>query len=244
MTVWFGISLVAKRNDVADIAWGLGFVVTSFATLVKTGNHSFTAILVAILVMIWGLRLSWHIGSRNIKKSEDYRYKVWRDSWGKWFVPRSYLQIFILQGFLMLLILFPVLIIYTYSLSGVPALAVLGALIWVLGFSFESVGDKQLKEFVNNPKNRGQIMDKGLWRYSRHPNYFGEVTQWWGIAIIALSCSYGWMGLIGPIVITFLIVKVSGIPLLENRYSDNPQYQEYKLKTSMLIPMLVKKEVN
>lgn len=241
MSVWFFVALASKRNDVADIAWGLGFVVASIATLIKTSNHSFAAILVTVLVLIWGLRLSWHIGLRNIRKSEDYRYKAWRESWGKWFVIRSYLQIFMLQGFLMLLIVSPVLIIYTYSTNGTYPLVIFGSLLWIFGFLFESIGDKQLRKFIGNPKNKGHVMNKGLWQYTRHPNYFGEVTQWWAIGVIALTYSYGWLGLIGPAVITFLIVKVSGVPLLENKYKDNPEYQAYKLRTSMLVPLPNKK---
>jgi len=237
MSAWFLVALISKRNDVADIAWGLGFVVTTIATLIKTGNYSFTAILVTILIMLWGIRLSWHIGMRNIKKSEDYRYKAWRESWGKWFTLRTYLQIFMLQGLMMLMIIFPALIIYAYSTDGIIPLTIIGSLIWVFGFLFESIGDKQLKNFISNPKNKERVMDKGLWRYTRHPNYFGEITQWWSIGLITLTCNYGWLGLIGPIVITFLIVKVSGIPLLEAKYANNHEYQAYKLRTSMLIPL-------
>jgi len=235
------IALLVKRNDVADIAWGLGFGIVTIANLVKTQNYTFTALLVTSLILIWGLRLGWHITMRNIKKSEDYRYKAWRDSWGKWFIVRSYLQVFILQGFFMLLIVLPVLLVMGYSRNGIFSLTVLGATLWVIGFFTEAVGDKQLKEFTTNLKNKGRIMDKGFWKYSRHPNYFGEVTQWWAIGIIALTSSYGWVGLVGPMTITFLIVKVSGIPLLENKYKNNPEYQAYKLRTSMLIPLPLKK---
>jgi steroid 5-alpha reductase family enzyme len=240
VTLWFLLSLAIKRNDVADIAWGLGFVVASFAGLYKTQNFTLTALITASLVLVWGVRLSWHIGSRNIRKSEDYRYKAWRDDWGKWFVIRSYLQVFILQGFLMLVIVLPVLIIHTYSKDGLMPLTIIGVAIWLFGFVFESIGDKQLKNFLSNPDNKGKMMTSGLWQYTRHPNYFGEVTQWWAIGVIALSWQYGWLGLIGPAVITFLIVKVSGVPLLEKKYADNPEYQAYKKRTSMLIPLPAK----
>lgn len=239
MSTWFLVALVIKRNDVADIAWGLGYVVVCIATLIKTGNYSLTASIVTILVLIWGLRLSFHIGARNIKKSEDYRYKAWRDSWGKWFTLRSYLQVFLLQGFLMLLIVSPVLIIYTYSDDSLYPLAFIGFVLWLVGFLFESIGDKQLKNFISIPKNKGRVMDKGLWKFTRHPNYFGEITQWWAIGLIATN--YSWLGLIGPIVITFLIVKVSGVPMLEAKYNKNPEYQAYKRKTSMLFPLPSKK---
>ncbi len=241
MSVWFLIALRLRRNDVADVAWGLGFVVASLATLIKIGDYSFTAVLVTILVLIWGVRLSWHIGVRNSKKSEDYRYKSKRDSWGKWFVVRTYLQIFLVQGFLMLIIVSPILLIYTYSMSGISPLAVIGSLIWLFGFVFESVGDRQLREFIANPINKGHVMTQGLWKYTRHPNYFGEVTQWWAIGLIALSVSYGWLGTIGPAAITYLIVKVSGIPLLEARFAAKPEYEAYKRRTSMLIPAPTKK---
>jgi steroid 5-alpha reductase family enzyme len=241
MSIWFFIALATKRNDAVDIAWGLGFVVVSIANLIRDHNHSFTAVLVAILVLIWGLRLSWHIGRRNIKKPEDFRYKTWRTSWGKWLIPRSYFQIFILQGFLMLLVVTPVLVISTYALKGINALVIIGAILWIFGFLFESTGDRQLRKFIANPDNKGHIMEKGLWRYTRHPNYFGEITQWWSIGIIALSCRHGWIGLVGPLVISFLIIKISGVPLLEKAYKDNPDYQEYKRHTSMLIPLPVKK---
>ena len=137
----------------------------------------------------------------------------------------------------LLQIISPVLIINTYPVAEVPPVAIAGTLVWILGFLFESIGDKQLKDFLAKAENKGRIMDNGLWRYTRHPNYFGEVTQWWGIGIIALTSDYGMIGLIGPAVITFLIVKVSGVPLLENKYADNPAYQAYKKRTSMLVPL-------
>lgn len=237
MTAWFFVAVIAKRNDLADVAWGLGFVVTSSVAMIYSGNKSASSWVVMILVLVWGLRLSWHILRRNIKKPEDYRYQAWRKSWGKWFYPRSYLQVFILQGILMLLILTPVLVIFSGSTRGISGLLILGTFVWLFGFSFEAVGDSQLKKFISNPLNKGKLMTTGLWKYSRHPNYFGEVTQWWGIGVIALAATNGWIGLLGPVTITFLIVKVSGVPLLENKYKDRADYQAYKQKTSMLIPL-------
>ena len=137
----------------------------------------------------------------------------------------------------MLVIVSPILLIHTYAAGGIYPLAVIGTLIWVFGFLFESIGDKQLRIFISDPKNKGHVMSTGLWKFTRHPNYFGEVTQWWAIGIIGLTVRYGWLGLIGPAVITFLIVKVSGVPLLEARYADNPEYQAYKLRTSKLFPL-------
>jgi steroid 5-alpha reductase family enzyme len=237
MSAWFLVSLVVRRNDVADVAWGLGFVVVAVLVITKSDNFSLTSIITTYLILIWGIRLSWHIGSRNLKKAEDFRYKVWRDSWGKWFYLRSYFQVFILQGFLMLIISTPIIVIDTYSVKGIFPFVMIGGALWIFGFIFETISDAQLKNFISLASNKGQIMDRGLWRYSRHPNYFGEITQWWAIGIIALSFSYGWLGLLGPITITFLITKVSGIPMLENKYANNLLYQKYKLKTSLLIPL-------
>ncbi len=242
MTTWFLVALVIKRNDIADIAWGIGFIVASLASFAVNDNKSAVSLVVILLVTIWGLRLSYHIGRRNIKKPEDYRYKAWRDSWGKWFYLRSYLQVFILQGVLLLVISSPIMVVNTYDYGMVNLLFYIGVVTWFFGFIFESQADKQLGQFISNPKNKGKIMNRGLWKYSRHPNYFGEVTQWWGIGIIALgSSSYGWIGLIGPAMITFLILKVSGVPMLEKKYDDNKDYQEYKKRTSMFIPLSPKK---
>ena len=117
---------------------------------------------------------------------------------------------------------------------------IVGVLVWLVGFYFEAVGDAQLARFIKDPANKGKLMQSGLWAYTRHPNYFGEVTQWWGIWIIALSVSGGWLGIIGPITITFLILKVSGIPMLEKKMAENPEFTEYKKQTSMVIPWFKK----
>lgn len=241
MTTWFFISLWKKRNDLADIAWGLGFILITLSSLFYQNNFSLRAILVALLVLAWGLRLSIHIFLRNKNKKEDFRYKKWRAEWGKLFYIRSYLQIFLLQGLLMLTIALPVIIVMAYSHSPLAWLDLIGLLVWLTGFYFEASADYQLKRFLAHPANQGRIMTQGVWRYSRHPNYFGEIAQWWGIFIIALSVPYGLYGIIGPLAITLLILKVSGVPMLEKRYQDNPAYQEYKKKTSIFFPLPPKK---
>ncbi len=237
MTMWFVLSVIYKRADVADIAWGLGFVVAAFTALYVNENYALGTLITCLLVLAWGVRLSLHIGLRNGKKSEDYRYQTMRASWGKTFLIRSYLQIFLAQGFLLLVIVTPVLLVTRYAPSGLYPLLILGGIVWLIGFIFESIGDKQLRIFMRNPENKGKIMIDGLWKYSRHPNYFGEITQWWGISIIALGVPYGWVGLVGPAVLTYLLVKVSGVPLLENKYANRTDYQAYKQRTSMLFPL-------
>lgn len=235
MTFWFIVSVIKKRNDVADIAWGMGFVLLSWFSFYISG-YSFKALWVNGLVTVWGLRLALHIYMRNKGKREDFRYLAWRKEWGAWFFIRSYLQVYILQGLFLFLIIQPVLFI-NRSMGTIGVFDVFGLLVWLIGYFFESVGDKQLQEFVSNPANKGKIMDQGLWRYTRHPNYFGEVTQWWGLFLIALSIPGALFTIIGPITITFLILFVSGVPLLEKKYAGRPDFEAYKKRTSVFFPL-------
>jgi len=238
MTFWFIVSVIKKRNDVADFAWGLGFVLMAWLSFFISG-FSFKAILANSLVTVWGLRLAWHIYNRNKNKSEDLRYLEWRKTW-KNFYLRSFLQIFLLQGMFLYLISLPVIFINHSLANTFGPFDFIGLIIWGIGFYFESVGDYQLKQFVINPANKGKLMDQGLWQYSRHPNYFGEVTQWWGIFIITLSIPTGFITVIGPITITFLILFVSGVPLLEKKYAGRKDFEEYKKRTSIFIPLPLK----
>ncbi len=237
MTALFLLALIRKRNDIADVGWGLGFILVAVVSLLVNGTVTPRKTLILALVILWGLRLSIHIGLRNRGKKEDYRYKQWRDDWGDNWVIRSYLQVFLLQGFFMLLITFPITLANTYDVRPLGLLDWIGVLVWAVGFFFETVGDYQLTQFVGNPANRGKIMKYGLWHYTRHPNYFGEVTQWWGVFVIVLSVPNAWMGVIGPLTISFLILKASGIPLLEKRFEGNPEWEEYKRRTSAFIPL-------
>lgn len=239
MLGWFIIGQLLKRNDVADIAWGLGFVV--LAWVLYFNRPSVQLSLATLLVTIWGIRLSVHIFMRNRKKSEDYRYKQWREEWGKWFLLRSLMQVFLLQGLLLTVISAPVVVLGKNGLDSISPINFVGVLIWAFGFVFESVGDYQLSQFIAGGRKKGEILQTGLWRYTRHPNYFGEVTQWWGIWLIAYGSPWFWYAVIGPLTITLLILKVSGIPMLERRYAGDKAYEVYKKRTSMFIPMPQKK---
>lgn len=236
MSLWFVVSLIRKRNDVADVAWGLGFVLMAWTSFLISGDISVRALIVDALVSIWGLRLAWHIHARNRGKGEDYRYAAWRVEWGRWFYLRSYLQVYLLQGALLFLIVTPVVVINMHQGGSLGLLDVLGIIVWCVGFYFESVGDAELARFIKDPANKGKLMQSGLWAYTRHPNYFGEVTQWWGIWILALSVPSGLLSVIGPLTITFLILKVSGIPLLEKKMELHPGFTAYKRRVSMFIP--------
>jgi len=241
MTLWFLISLLRKRNDVADVAWGLGFVLLAWTSFFLSGSSGTRGILVGSLVSVWGLRLAWHIHARNRGKAEDYRYLAWRREWGRWFYLRSYAQVYLLQGVLLFLIALPVLIINRGEGKTFGFLNGIGVCVWLFGFLFESVGDAELARFVNDPLNRGKIMQSGLWRYTRHPNYFGEVAQWWGIWLAALGVPGSWFAIIGPLTISILILKVSGIPMLEKKMAENPDFAEYKRRTSVFLPWFPKR---
>ncbi|MBX7170317.1 MAG: DUF1295 domain-containing protein [Pyrinomonadaceae bacterium] len=232
--IGFIVSLIKKRNDVADIFWGIGFILVAWTSFFLAESFNNRALLVNVLVTIWGLRLAFHIGLRNRGKGEDFRYKAWRESWGKTFYWRSYLQVFILQGFFLFLISLPLVFVNPGN-AEFSLFDVLGLLIWLIGFFFEAVGDYQLLQFTKNAENKGKIIQTGLWKYTRHPNYFGEVVLWWGIFFFALP--FGFWTIISPLTITFLILYVSGIPMLEKKYENNPEFAEYKKRTSAFFPM-------
>lgn len=239
MNLFFVLSLTLKRNDIADSAWGIGFMVISIFNLVLSKDMMQTKYILTFLVFLWGLRLAGYITLRNWGKNEDFRYKEWREKWGKKALLRSYLQVFLLQGFFMFLVSLPV-TLYNRFGGIVSDLGVFGILVWVIGFYFETVGDLQMFFFKKDPKNKGKIMDQGLWQYTRHPNYFGEVTMWWGIWLLTVGSTYWYVGIIGPITISFLLLKVSGIPLLEKKYEGNKEFEKYKAKTSAFFPWFTK----
>ncbi len=238
---FFIIAQVIKNNSIVDMGWGAGFVLVAFYTLLAQGAFVERNILLVALVTIWGGRLAYYIVKRNWGKPEDFRYAKWRQEWGRLLIPRAFLQVFMLQGFLMLVVGYPIILVNAHPLPGLNWLDFIGLLVWVIGFIFESVGDKQMAEFKKDPANKGRIIDIGLWKYTRHPNYFGEATMWWGIFLIALSVPQGYTAIISPLTITLLLLFVSGVPLLERKYKDNPEFQEYAKRTSKFIPWFPKK---
>jgi steroid 5-alpha reductase family enzyme len=236
-SLWFLVALILRRNDVADVAWGVDFVILALATQFSVAGISIRGIIVLAFVAIWGSRLSLHIGLRNQGKGEDSRYRQWREAWGRHATVRAYFQVFLLQGLLSVVVLIPVTHILAHPSSDLSWLDALGAAVWLIGFVFEAVGDFQLVRFKKDPANRGRLINSGLWKYTRHPNYFGEVTLWWGVWLIACSGSGGWRTVFGPATITLLILYVSGIPLLEKKYAGSPEFQEYRRRTSAFFPL-------
>ncbi len=239
MTGAYSIALAKKNNGLADIAWGIGFILVAWFSFFKFSDREFLSGLTTGLVTLWGLRLSIHIFLRNHGKIEDSRYQSMRQKWGSWQKLRSLTDVFLFQGILLFLISTPVIWV-NWKGGEMWWLAYLGLMIWIMGFFFESIGDYQLSQFIKT-KESGQIMTKGLWQYTRHPNYFGEVSMWWGIFLIATSSNFGWMTFLSPLLITFLILEVSGIPMLEKKYKGNGAFEAYKKRTNAFFPWLPKK---
>ena len=242
--IFFLVAQVIRNNSIVDMGWGAGFVLVALITLFAQGAYVERNLLLVLLVTIWGGRLTYYIVRRNWGKPEDFRYAKWRREWGKWLVPRAFLQVFVLQGLLMLIIGYPIILVNANPEPGLNLLDYLGLLVWLIGFFFESVGDKQMAEFKKDPANKGKIIKSGLWKYTRHPNYFGEATMWWGVFLLSLSVPLGWSGIISPLTITLLLLYVSGVPMLEKKYKDKPEFQEYAKVTNKFFPWFPKKNLN
>jgi len=239
--VFFIVAQVIRNNSIVDMGWGFGFVVVALATLLYTGAFAERNLLLTLLILIWGGRLTYHILRRNWGKPEDFRYAKWRQEWGRWLVPRAFLQVFMLQGLLLLIIGYPIILVNASSQPGLTPLDYLGLLVWLIGFYFEAVGDRQLADFKEDPANKGHVIKSGLWKYTRHPNYFGEATMWWGIFLVALSVPSGWTAVISPLTITLMLLYVSGVPMLERKYKDNEEFQAYAKVTNKFFPWFPKK---
>jgi steroid 5-alpha reductase family enzyme len=242
-TIIWVLSVFLKNASIVDIFWGIGFVLVSTFYFITTPDFSTRKIISMILVAIWGLRLSVYIMLRNIGKPEDYRYQEFRKRYGEkrywWF---SYFQVFLLQGVLNWLISAPLLAInYCSSNNPFGILDVLGILIWLTGFTFEAGGDWQLTRFKANPANKGQLLQSGFWKYTRHPNYFGDAAVWWGFAILSIA-SGSYLPVLGSVIMTLLIIKVSGVALLEQTLKNTkPGFEEYAQKTNAFFPWFPKK---
>lgn len=241
MTIAYIVALLKRNNTVADVAWGVGFIFIAWIAAYDS-HFGDRPILIACLVTLWGIRLVSHIAPRLRGNREDFRYAELRKQWGKHAAWKSYTHVFLLQGILMLMIAFPMIYVSLVGRSlpiGLPDL--LGAALWTIGFAMESAADAQLAAFRRNAKNKGKVLDSGLWHYSRHPNYFGESVQWWGIFVIALSSPGGWVTALSPLLITFLLTRVSGIPMVEKKAMTSAAYRAYAERTSAFVPWFPRK---
>lgn len=248
LTIWllvtlvFFIALWKRDNSVIDIFYGLFFVVTAWTLPYWFVEYNMVQMILIFLVTTWGFRLSARIFFKNHGKPEDKRYANWREAWMKkgktYFITRSYLQVFILQGIIVWLVLLPVTLVSALGEAYDPAILTIGIFIWITGFIFEVIADYQLDTFLEDKKNHGKIMTTGLFKYSRRPNYFGEALMWWGIAFIAASTLpplYAVLAFISPITITYIVYAITG-PITEALWEGNKEYQKYKKKTNYFVP--------
>ncbi|MEK7834393.1 MAG: DUF1295 domain-containing protein [Acidobacteriota bacterium] len=237
------LSLKLKDASIVDIFWGLGFAMIAVTSYLVTDGFAVRKQLMTTLVVIWGVRLAGHIGSRNVGKSEDFRYQAMRKRHGERFPIISLFSVFLLQGVLMWVISLP---LQAAQIPAQPdrltALDFVGAVIFLIGFFFEAIGDMQLRQFKSDPANKGKLMDRGLWAFTRHPNYFGDALLWWGFYLIA--CAAGaWWTIFSPALMTFLLLKVSGVAMLERSLTKTkPEYEIYARRTNAFLPWFPKRE--
>jgi len=242
IALWL-VSLLLRDSSIVDIFWGTGFVITGWFYFFLTPDGFLTRKwLIVIMTTIWGLRLTIHILQRNWGHGEDYRYQNWRQQAGSSWWWRSFFKVFLLQGALMWIISAPLL---AAQISQIPArliwLDFLGAILWSIGFTFEAVGDWQLARFRAKPDNKGKLLNTGLWRFTRHPNYFGDATQWWGFYLFAAAAGNYW-AIFSPILMSYLLRQVSGVIMLEKSLKESkPGYKEYVETTNAFIPWFPRK---
>jgi steroid 5-alpha reductase family enzyme len=240
MVVLWLVSLALRNSSIVDVFWGTGFVIANWIYFALTpGGLPARKLLVGILVTMWGLRLSLYVLWRNWGKPEDFRCAKWRGEEGASWWWKSLPRVFVLQGVLLIVISIPLLAAQS---GNVPfgVLDYVAVPVWLIGFFFEAVGDLQLARFKANPANKGKVMNRGVWRYTRHPNYFGDAAQWWGYYLAALATG-GWWTIYAPIIMTFLLMRVSGVALLEQTMETRPGYKEYVETTSAFVPWFPRK---
>ena len=236
------LSLALKNASIVDIVWGLGFAITSWVLAATIDGNSGRQTLLAVMVGLWGVRLGGYLAKRNIGHGEDWRYKAMRKKKGPKFGLISLVTVFGLQGTLMWVVSLPVMFGNGDATPGIGPIAVMGICLWVTGFAFESIGDLQLAKFKRNPDNAGKVMDQGLWSLTRHPNYFGDALLWWGIGLVGAETGSGVIGLVGPLVMTVFLLRVSGVPMLERSLMKRREgYADYVARTSGFIPRPPKK---
>ena len=223
------------RVSVVDTAWGLGFIVVAVVAGSVGDGPLWRRLLVLVLVAVWGGRLARHMHTRNRGKGEDPRYeKMLADQPGDPFLV-AVRRIYLVQGAAIWFVSLP-LQVSAASGDGVVWVAILGAAVWLLGIVFEAVGDAQLSRFKADPGNKGKVMDRGLWAWTRHPNYFGDSAVWWGLYLVAASAWPGVLTILSPVVMTYFLVFATGARLLEKEMSTRPGYPEYQQRTSYFLP--------
>jgi steroid 5-alpha reductase family enzyme len=244
MLIFYLVAQAIKNNSIVDIGWGPGFLVLTLTLLFYTGFQNTASYILSGVVGLWAVRLSLHIFFRNHGKPEDFRYANWRREWGKRQPWIAFYKVFMLQGFVMLIVALPIISFFREEKNSYGWIQYAGLGIFLFGFLFESIGDYQLTLFKKNPDNKGKIIQSGLWKYTRHPNYFGEAVLWWGIWLLCFGNGLEYITLISPLTITLLLRFGSGVPMLEEKYRERKDFQDYAKKTSVFIPFLGKKGLN
>jgi steroid 5-alpha reductase family enzyme len=237
----FILAQILKNNSIVDIGWGIGFIlITSVLFLAKVSADP-KEIILLVMIFVWGMRLALHIFLRSRGKGEDFRYAQWRKDWGKNAAIIAFYKVFLLQGLLMIFIALPIIVEFSSNSDKLNHFSLLGCMVFAFGLLFESVGDCQLYCFKRNKENKGKLITSGLWKYTRHPNYFGEAVLWWGIAIFTIGSEFWIVSFIGPLVLNLLLVFVSGVPMLEKKYEGNKEWEAYKKVTPAFIPIIGRK---
>ncbi len=238
----FAVAQRLKNHGLVDIAWGTGFVLSAWVSFALGAPTGPVPIAMTALVTVWGVRLTWHVARRNLGKPEDFRYAHMRETWDpKTYGLRMFLRIYLLQLVLNYLIALPTVVTNLAAPAGWTGWASAGVAVWAVGFFFETAGDAQLARFKADPANRGKLLTTGLWRYTRHPNYFGEAAQWWGLFLLALrGWSTVWL-VLSPLLITLFLLYVSGVPLLERKYAGRADWEAYRRRTPKFFPWLPRK---
>lgn len=231
------VSLRRRDASIVDRLWGLSFVLLAWTYFIQIADSYWRHWLLLLLLSIWGGRLALHIHIRNRSHEEDYRYQAMRKNHGNSFWWYSLFSVFLLQGFLSFLISTPILWVFAGSATPFSLPDFFGIGLWSIGFYFEGVGDWQLKRFISDPKNKGKVLDQGLWALTRHPNYFGDALLWWGFFLLAVSVPNGWVTFFGPLIMSIFLRYISGVALLEKALAKNkPEYQAYINKTPAFVP--------
>lgn len=241
MSLGYVIARRLRRLDIVDTMWGGAFVVMIVGgLLLQSGRiEEFDVqLLVTVMLVLWGARLMWHIGRRFARSSrQDARYTELTNDWKDALGLRAFVSIFVLQSFLALMIAIPVIHIVLSENQSFTIWTAIGFVVWLFGLIVEIIADHQLRVFMQSPKNNGKLLTTGLRAWSRNPSYFGEMCVWWGFAVMALGTQHGWVGLIGALTITYLLMYVTGVPLAEKNAATKPGWKEYAEHTSRLVPL-------
>lgn len=241
-TILWLISIYITNASIVDIFWGSIYIVIELYYFFSSGDIYTRKLLMLILVIIWGFRLTIHLAVRNAGKGEDFRYKQFRQKYGHeryWWV--SYFQVFLLQGAIAMIVSLPLMAVnVNTNLNSLNWLDYLAIILWITGFIFEAVGDYQLAVFKKKESNKGKVLRSGFWKYTRHPNYFGDSLIWWSYGLFAIASGTFWV-LIGPFLMTLLLLKVSGVSLLEKTLKEEKtEYKDYIERTSPFLPWFPK----